>query len=345
MASCTFVLLSLLTYKGATAAIFDEEWCQKESRDYDEDVFDYIVAGAGAGGGVVASRLALAGYSTLLLDAGPDYDTIKTQVPLYWPVASDEDQIEWAFRTKNSDDPTRDQVLYPRASMIGGCTMHNAMLSSYTFPDFWDDLKDVTGDSEFSEDKMRQRFKKIENNQYTSGIGAVFGTTGHGYQGYIATSLADLGLLANPRWIDLRVTGVVAAYVLGLLPYNPVARWFFRIFSFPNNLPFLCDILAPGAAKLEGAHLPVQTIDRENGYKRSSVYNFIKNTAAQTDNLTIRPNSFVTKVLISNDSGGVPTAYGVEVKEGTALYEAATGETINGFERTYMARYVNNVLQ
>ncbi|MBE7182699.1 MAG: GMC family oxidoreductase [Terriglobus roseus] len=43
--------------------------------------YDYVIVGSGAGGGPLAARLALAGYSVLVLDAGDDVNDIYTNVP------------------------------------------------------------------------------------------------------------------------------------------------------------------------------------------------------------------------------------------------------------------------
>lgn len=76
-------------------------------------VYDYIVVGAGAGGGPVASRLALAGFkgehsslyppinyncsayfpSVKLIDAGHDVMTVNTTVPLYSPRTNEDPSV------------------------------------------------------------------------------------------------------------------------------------------------------------------------------------------------------------------------------------------------------------
>lgn len=193
-----------------------ENWCQETANGESAMTYDYIVVGAGAGGGVVAARLAQAGFETLLLDAGPDYNDWKTEVPLLWPFAATDTDFEWAFRTKNTDLPGRDNVLYPRGTLIGGSTMVNNMLSTYPFPDFFDGIAQVTGDKGFEEERMRQRFQRIENNEYCNE-----GAKGHGFSGWLSTSLTDLRLLLWPQLLDLHLIRMLSQIALNTLPSNP----------------------------------------------------------------------------------------------------------------------------
>jgi choline dehydrogenase len=66
--------------------------------------YDYIVVGSGPGGGIVASNLALAGHSVLLIEAGRDAsDDLSTTVnALYYPQSLD---LQWSFFVKHHSDP------------------------------------------------------------------------------------------------------------------------------------------------------------------------------------------------------------------------------------------------
>lgn len=59
-------------------------------------VFDYIVVGSGAGGGPLASRLARAGQSVLLIESGDDQGTnYNYSVPGYQAAVTQDPQIAW----------------------------------------------------------------------------------------------------------------------------------------------------------------------------------------------------------------------------------------------------------
>jgi choline dehydrogenase len=57
----------------------------------DQLEYEYIVVGSGAGGGPLACRLAMAGYKTLLIEAGNDQNgNINITVPGYQAVVTND---------------------------------------------------------------------------------------------------------------------------------------------------------------------------------------------------------------------------------------------------------------
>ncbi len=156
--------------------------------------FDYIVVGSGAGGGTLAARLAEAGRSVLLLEAGGDPRRLSGtndyqpginrlpddyDVPAFHGFASENDAIRWDFFVRHygseelqAKDPkyVRDYrgvpvngILYPRAGTLGGCTAHNAMIFVYPHNADWDGIARLTGDASWNAEAMWHYFIKLED--------------------------------------------------------------------------------------------------------------------------------------------------------------------------------------
>ena len=120
--------------------------------------YDYIVVGSGAGGGPLACRLARAGFSTLLIEAGDDQGaTFNYTVPGYQAAVTQDPEIRWDVYVNHYQDLARARqdpkfvyrrrngqtytglmppagaqplgILYPRAGTLGGCVSHSMQFS------------------------------------------------------------------------------------------------------------------------------------------------------------------------------------------------------------------------
>jgi len=158
-----FQLLLLLPFIGS---VFSTPVPNSESAAADAE-YDYIVVGSGPGGGTVASNLARANYTVLLIEGGDQstasgYDQYPPQITWDFFVkhyADDERQRKnshLTWRTKEGsywvgrDNPPADAkllgVYYPRGSSVGGSSMINAMVTFLPSDSDWTYIANLTGD-------------------------------------------------------------------------------------------------------------------------------------------------------------------------------------------------------
>ena len=100
-------------------------------RDLTREEVDFCIVGAGAGGGVVGAKLAEAGFSVVILDAGPHWNPVKDFVSdevasrkLFW---TDE-------RVTGGDDPV-ELGSNNSGQGVGGSTGHDSMVAMRAHPE------------------------------------------------------------------------------------------------------------------------------------------------------------------------------------------------------------------
>jgi choline dehydrogenase len=138
--------------------------------------FDYIIAGGGTAGCVLANRLSADPRNTVLLieagpwDRNPFYRIPVMGVQLYlW------DYNNWNFRTDPEPGLNGRQITWPRGRVIGGSSSMNGMIwtrGAHSDYDRWAQL----GLTQWSFDKCLPYFKALENyepggNEWRGGAG------------------------------------------------------------------------------------------------------------------------------------------------------------------------------
>ena len=219
-------------------------------------------------------------------------------------------------RYTGPDPPANAQnlgILYPRAGTLGGCSSHNALLSSAPHASDWKYLQNITGDASWAPDNMRKYFVKMEKNNYLPK-----GTAGHGFDGWHEISEPDLSIVNN----DPKVMSMImaAAYTAGGGNMANGTREFSSFLTADANS---ASSTRDGA---NGLYRPTNAIRADR--QRSSVVDFIKQVseAKNTDGtrkyfLDVQLNTLVTKITFDK-SGSKPRATGVEFSVGQSLYGA-----------------------
>jgi choline dehydrogenase-like flavoprotein len=304
---------------------------------------EYVVVGSGAGGGTLAARLAEAGRSVVVLEAGGDPrklsggDPLQPElnrlpqdydVPAFHGFASENEALKWDFFVRHYAydgqqrlDPKYfgefqgkpvDGVLYPRAGTLGGCTAHNAMILVAPDNPNWDYIAELTGDHSWSAERMWKYFERMENCHYRplhrwlAKIG--FNPTGHGWKGWLHTEKAEpMAALRNRKLRDV----ILESALLSFFDSSAEARrlrWFFESLLDPNDWR----LVKQNAFGTRCAPLTTRNHARFGTRER------LLETSRKHPNLRLVLNALATRVLFDDNNRAV----GVEYLHGERLYRA-----------------------
>ncbi len=125
--------------------------------------FDYVIAGAGSAGCVLANRLSAdPNTRVLLLEAGGQDDWFWIKIPVGYLYTIGNPRTDWCYKTEPDPGLNGRQLGYARGKVLGGCSSINAMVymrgqkSDY---DHWAGL----GNKGWSWDEVLPLFRKAED--------------------------------------------------------------------------------------------------------------------------------------------------------------------------------------
>jgi choline dehydrogenase-like flavoprotein len=303
---------------------------------------EYVVIGSGAGGGTVAARLAEAGCSVVLLEAGGDPrklsggDAVRPtanrlpddyDVPAFHAFASENDALKWDFFVRHYSDDRQQEldpkyyrefqgkpvngVLYPRAGTLGGCTAHNAMILICPNNSDWEYIADLTKDPSWHPEKMWEHFQRMENCRYRpvqrwlAKIGINPGR--HGWCGWLPTEKAA----PMAALLDRSLREVIVDLLLSSCDSNDEVKRLeslFKCVEDPNQW-HLVKKNEPGTR-----FTPLTT----RNHMRFGTREHLLETRSRHPNLRIELNALATRILFDENN----RAAGVEYLKGERLYRA-----------------------
>lgn len=126
--------------------------------------FDYIIAGGGAAGCVLANRLsANQAINVLLLEAGNDERWIWTKIPVGYLFCINNPRTDWCYTTQAEPGLNGRSILYARGKGLGGSTLINAMIYMRGQARDYDEWAELTVDPSWSWEQVLPTFKAVEN--------------------------------------------------------------------------------------------------------------------------------------------------------------------------------------
>jgi len=132
------------------------------ARDF--GAFDYVIAGGGTAGCVLANRLSAdPNVSVLLLEAGGEDDWIWIHIPIGYLKCIGNPRTDWCYRTEAEPGLNGRSIAYARGKVLGGCSSINGMLYLRGQAGDYDHWARVTGDARWNWAQVLPVFRHSED--------------------------------------------------------------------------------------------------------------------------------------------------------------------------------------
>ncbi len=252
--------------------------------------FDYVIAGGGTAGCLLANRLSAdPSVSVLLLEAGGRDTGIWIHIPVGYLFCIGNPRTDWCYRIEPDPGLNGRTILYARGKVLGGCTSINAMLYMRGQARDYDEWARLCGDPGWSWEQVLPVFKGTEDSW--RGAGPL-----HGAGGEWRVELQRLRWEILDAWRD-------AAAEMGIPKIDD--------FNGGDN---------GGSSRFE--------VNQRRGVRWNVTKAFLR-PAAGRRNLTVLTGATVRRVRLGKGATGGPEAQGVELlRDGEPIYAEARGETL-----------------
>lgn len=219
--------------------------------------FDYIIAGAGSAGCVMANFLSADRRNrVLLLEAGGSDRKPWVKLPIGYGMAFFDPRLNWRLTTEPDPGTGGRESYWPRGKVLGGSSSINAMVYCRGLPEDYDDWREA-GNPGWGWSDLEPVFRSLESQALEDGT-----VRGNG-----------------PLWVSHRAR-----------EYHPVKRHFIAA-AREAGLPMTDD---PNGSVPEG--VCAYQINTRNGFRWSSADAFLR-PAIRRPNLTVVTDAEVRRVV------------------------------------------------
>ena len=142
-----------------------------------DNLFDYIIIGAGTAGCLLANRLSAdASKRVLLIEAGRKDDYHWIHIPVGYLYCIGNPRTDWLYNTEPDAGLNGRSLRYPRGKTLGGCSSINGMIYMRGQARDYDEWAQLTGDMSWRWENALPYFKLHEN--HYKGADALHGARG-----------------------------------------------------------------------------------------------------------------------------------------------------------------------